>query len=285
MGRVRVTQDYGRDTPSTWKGTLLLPESAFPTTNLLQNANVLPIISTSELELRERRLIVSVLQSVSPAIAGSQQGMPGTRVGSYFTSLPGSAVVLGSLGRRYNLGLRISCKGYASSVMQCDAKQGVYRIPPSTEVNVEAVLSRCNTNGTYSPVQVRVELSDSCDGPVTRPTETVSLNLEPATLAIVELNPRVRWIDLIAAGESFLGSATAPIMQGMPYNPLASPDLGTLGPMIERNYVDKTWFPSGEPVDLGAGGSCFADNGRGNYQFTNAGTGDAYTQFIQYLEW
>lgn len=281
----RTIASYPKETPNTWKGALNVEESLFPSSLTLNNAVFRTFLSASDLELRERRLIVSVLPSRAPTISGAQPIFSGTRVGSYLDGVS-TQKNFGSLGRQYNLGIRITCSGYTQSVLQCDAKQGTYRIPPCTSISVAAVLSRVTDPadaGVYSPVSIRAELSDSCDGPVVRPTETVALQFATNTNCAVLLNPFCRWIDF-SAGDSDIGTATAPILTAYPDNQVL-PLLTGLGPGLRRNYVDLTWFPSGEPIDLGGGVGVFSDYGQAAYRISHTGTGTAYTQFVQYLEW
>lgn len=267
---------YRPDTPPAWKGSAIIGSTNVPATLGLDNANVVSILGINASEQRERRLILGInvpTLLVGPGYSSANR----LRCGSYTFGAGAGVAQIGSYVNA-NVGLRMTCTGYTRSTLQCDYAPGIYRIPPCTDVKIEAVISRVVAGGAFTNIQLFAEIVDSCEGPVCRPMEgtvlTVPVNTVPGDgVFSMYLNPYCRWFDFHASAT--FGLATSPVFTAVATG---------YGPSIKRDYINNTWFPSGEPVDLGSL-SIGVSTSRPFYTITNESTASKTLQVTQFLEW
>jgi len=276
MSTVQVRETFAKDTPSTWKGSTVISGSNVPSTGTgLQHANVIKLFSAQDLEYRERRLALAFSGAAfsNATASGYALNAPSTRAGFYFvTNPPPNVTPMGSAGR-FNLGLRMTC--YPSRlVLLCDAKSGVYRVPPSTEISVDLIVSRPSTSNFISPFSVDANLTDDgSNDQVIRPTQSAMFSILGAQAFDFYLNPLTRWLDTHANVPTF-GIAANPVLT-------LSPNTG-FGASILRDYVNNAWFPTGDPVEV-FGTSASASGDPQEYHFSNTDTCDCV--ITQFLEW
>lgn len=270
------------DTPPAWKGSAVVTSANVPASVGLGNANVIPLFGANATEQRERRLILGI--TVPSLVAGPGFASASRlRCGHYYFSAGAGVSEGGSFGSiggtaNANIGLRITVQGYVRQVLQCDFAPGIFRVPPSTDVKVEAIVSRVALGGAFNTLQLFAELVDSCEGPVSRPIESalysVPVNTVPGDGQIsVYLNPYARWFDIQASAT--FGLATSPVITAD----------GFYGPSIKRDYINNTWFPTGEPVDLGGATASTNTTDRPYYRVTNESTLAKTIVVSQFLEW
>lgn len=273
----RSIETFPADVPSAWKASYSILSSDFGASTGLANGTIKPLFSADNLQLRERRLVVTL----SPTTQSGFNALSPAPVmcGGYAVSKPAGFTMLGTLQQKVNIGLLIKATGYSQQTLLCDLRSGVYRIPPATNVSVGLLLSRESGGLVSIGSTIAASLVDSTDGPVIRPTQSfpVQCPAGPDEMTFY-LNPMARWIDCHAQCLEF-GAATAPIV--MLYNPLGSEGYQ---PSIFRDYVNQTWFPSGDPVELfpSSDNTVVTPNA---YALRVLGTAGADVVVRQFLEW
>jgi len=269
---------YRRENPSSWNGLYTVVSADFPT-GALANGVLTPLFSAINMELRERRLVVT-MNPLGGGVKDAQSPPPLT-CGAFGDSVPGTFTLRASLSRRANVGLKIKCYGNYEQTLLCDLRPGVYRVPPSTSVEVSLLLSRVPTGaGSLSAagLQIAAQLMDTDVGPIIRPTQTQGFAFPagPDEISFF-LNPLSRWVDVHARCATF-GVAGAPILSAYP-----SGALDAWAPSVLRDYANQTWFPTGDPVEIYP---CSDDTSAipASYAIqTLGGAGEGV--FRQYLEW
>lgn len=278
MTDVRIA--YRRDTPNPWKGSIGPDDIAIPSSLTLENANYIPIIGMTGQELRERRLSLTV--RCSPEVIKYPLYDGRFRVGGFFSTSTGAAEI-GSYGTNANIGFRLTTQGYVQRQLLADFRPGIYRIPPATDIKVELCISRLIAGGiNFGDLFFSAEVIDSTDGPVSRPMQSIVATVPASANFKLLVNPYARWLDMHAVGGS-IGVAASPILTA--YGDLSASPTSYV-PTLYRNYNAGTWFPTGEPIELGGSANNDMDSTPcAVYTIANSGTDSVPVLVTQFLEW
>lgn len=148
-------------------------------------------------------------------------------------------------GRSWLAGLRLSYgSGAFRRVAIFDCMSGQFQIPPCEFVEASVVLWRPFLGaGTFS-MAVEATIEDGLTTTPTRATNTCFFSLAAAAQETIRLQGGARWLDLADVGiPNAIGAAAAPVLK-------AFSNLTNRGPQIQRDYVNRTWFPSGDPCEI-----------------------------------
>lgn len=275
-----VREVYERETPPARKGVGAYASIGAPSSLTIENATRLQVLRADGMELRERRLSINL---VAGTVSSNQRpgGMGPLRSGFYSFFGAANSFETGCIDNEIaNAAIMVTAQGYSRRQICMDVKSGVYRIPPCGSVTVEIMLSQVIAGALVQPdFLVECELSDSCEGPVTRPTMSSAIELAAAEEVSFSLSPYARWIDMCCRCE-FFGTFGNPILTLFPGQ---VPD--TTGNSLFRDYGFNTFFPSGGPVEISASNARAGANHNPMYNMRNDGVVTAQTVVTQFLEW
>lgn len=160
--------------------------------------------------------------------------------------------------------------GAALKTAVFDLMNGNFQLPPVTVAHVEMVLWLCA--GEAAAVQASVSAAavvGSTNAP-SRPRRSAMFALAASATESLFLAGNARWLDISDDGsQNAIGAAAAPVLRAK-----AS---GFGFPQVVRDYVNKSWFPSGQPVEVQARDVT-------TFDVVNTGTGAAVVTVNQYLE-
>jgi hypothetical protein len=129
-----------------------------------------------------------------------------------------------------------------------DFRPGTYSIPPSQIVKVFLVVYRPYTVAVTQTYFFEAALADVAVPFVgKRPTVTWNANVANAGGVNWPFQQQTRWLDFAYSGPLALGDANAPVLSLL--YPLST---GQSEPVVQKDYVNKTWFPSGGPYEVNA---------------------------------